>query len=253
MCGRFVAKTEIMEVAEYFRVGRVTPLAASLSPSYNVAPSQLVPVVYEDVSTGRVLDAFRWGLVPFWARGARSGARLINARAETLREKSAFKRPFVQSRCIVPADGFYEWKASSAGGKKRPFYFSRRDSGLLAFPGIFRLWHPPSSSLEGEEAGENAREMVSAEAEASVAIITSAARGTVASVHDRMPAVLGEDLWELWLDRDCQDTEVLSEFLVSGAEDPFVCHEVDPAVGNVRNNHAGLLEFRGSSQLFDGL
>ncbi|MCX7895162.1 MAG: SOS response-associated peptidase [Thermoanaerobaculum sp.] len=176
MCGRFVQATPAEVIAEVFGLEEVPVL----SPRFNLAPTQEAAVIRVE-SGQRRLVWLRWGLIPFWAREAQMGQRLINARAETLAEKPAFRQALSFRRCLVPATGFYEWKQEGAG--KVPFFFQLRRGGPMAFAGLWERWEPPQ-----------------APAVESFTIITTAANAFVGSFHHRMPAILPEEAWERWLD-----------------------------------------------------
>ncbi len=153
MCGRFTARQGTADLAGLFHA---TPSGESLSPSFNVAPGQMVPVVVRE-GDRLVLTSMRWGLVPSWAKDPAVGNRLINARAETIAEKPSFRRALRDRRCLIPADGFYEWKRE--GKAKQPFYVHRRDNRLLAFAGLWERWrddagHPVDKRVNKPDVNE---------------------------------------------------------------------------------------------------
>ncbi len=226
MCGRFVSSSPPDELAAYF--GAEPVAEAVLEPNYNVAPTQDVFAVVED-DGARHLDAFFWGLVPSWAKDAKIGSRMINARAETLAEKSSFKKPFATRRCLVPADGFYEWKKLGGGSKpkKQPMFIRRADGEPLAFAGLWSVWRGPDKDQDPLR---------------SLTIITTTPNATMAPIHDRMPVILPEDRWATWLDRDNHDVDVLGQLLVPASDDLLVLTPVSTLVNNVRNNGPELLE-----------
>jgi putative SOS response-associated peptidase YedK len=174
MCGRFVATSPPDELAAYF--GATPAPETALEPNYNVAPTQDVLAVVE-ADGERHLDAFFWGLVPSWAKDVKIGSRMINARAETLAEKSAFKRSFQTRRCLVPADAFYEWKKldGTKKPKKQPMLIRRADGAPLAFAGLWSVWRGPDKDQEPLR---------------SLTIVTTAPNRPMAAVHDRMPVIL---------------------------------------------------------------
>lgn len=218
MCGRFVSSSPPDEVARYFDAE--PPSEAAIEPSWNVAPTNDVYVVLEDGGVRR-LAPHHWGLVPIWAKSPAMGNKMINARAEGLAEKSAYKRAFRKRRCIVPADGFYEWKAIPGQKTKQPFYIQRADGEPLAFAGLWEEWRGPE-----RDGSERLR---------STTIITTAANETMAPVHDRMPAILPPGDWSHWLDPTNADLEMLGRLLVPAPEHLLVMHPVSTDVGNVRN------------------
>lgn len=183
MCGRFTQARPWSDLVELYRI--TEPVTASApSRRYNIAPTHDVAVVRAaDVSEGRVLVALRWGLVPPWARDPAQGARLINARAETVAEKPAFRAAVRARRCLVIADGFYEWQAGR-GRTKRPYHIAAPDGQSLAFAGVWERWsRGDAAPLE------------------TCAIITTAATPDLAGIHHRMPAILPPADQDLWLDR----------------------------------------------------
>ncbi len=214
MCGRFASTTPPDQLAKYFGAALpetlVTDGEEEGSPAnYNVAPTQGVYTVFEDGGVRR-LDSFHWGLVPFWAKDPKIGSRMINACAETIAEKNSFKRPFARKRCIIPADGFYEWMKIEGQKKKQPMYMSRVDGEPL------ELY--------------------------SCTIITGEPNEKVAEVHDRMPVMLPPDTWDEWLDRDNNDTDSLQGLLVPALAQLIRLHPVSTDVNNVRNNGPELID-----------
>jgi putative SOS response-associated peptidase YedK len=230
MCGRYAMTRNPAALAAEFGAADETDAAAGAD--YNVAPSKDVSAVAErhrSGEEGRVLRTMRWGLVPHWASEAAIGARMINARAETVAEKPAFRSSVRTRRCILPADGWYEW-ARGAAGPKQPYFMTWRDSAAsVALAGIFAVWRDPA-------AGEAAAPLVTC------AVITTEAGGQLADVHPRMPLVLGESSWGQWLDAARGD---VSELLVpppAALLAALECRPVSRRVNNVANNDAGLLE-----------
>jgi putative SOS response-associated peptidase YedK len=205
VCGRFVSATPLAELAERFLVDDVR--AEELPPSYNVAPTDPVYGIAEHEGK-RAIGTFRWGLVPPGGQGPRP----INARAETLLERPLFREAFARRRCLLPADGFYEWQARA--GKKQPYLISPRHDGVLALAG---LW-----SRHGDER--------------TCAIITTEANGVVGQLHERMPVILPGDHWEQWLDRTEHDVAQLGSLLLPAPDDLLQVHPVSSAVNSVRNN-----------------
>lgn len=232
MCGRFVSASPPEEIAAYFDATLEPSLeewvsSAGLGPRWNVAPTDDVYVVYDDGSARRV-DAFHWGLVPGWAKDVGIGNRLINARAETVDTNNSFKSSFARRRCIVPADGFYEWKKVEGQKKKQPFYVTRTDGEPLAFAGLWAEWH-------GEVAGEQV-------VVRSTTIITTSANETMAPVHDRMPVVLPPESWDEWLDHRNLAVARLKPLLVPAAPGVVTMRPVSVEVSNVRNDGAHLVD-----------
>jgi putative SOS response-associated peptidase YedK len=202
-------------------------VAPDLGERFNVAPTDEVYAVAES-TTGRRLGTFRWGLVPFWAKDLKVGAKMINARAESLLDKPAFKRSFERRRCIVPADGFYEWQARADRKQKQPWHIRRRDGDLLAFAGLWDSWRPTRGSDEGRIV--------------SCTIITTEANDLIAPVHDRMPVVLPPEAWRRWLDPTFDDVASLVTLLRPAPDDLLELVPVGTAVNDVRNDGPHLVE-----------
>lgn len=177
MCGRFALVATREEFATQFHLGRQVTVA----PRYNIAPSQQIIIIRSRVY-GSLPKAFRWGLIPSWSTDLKAGNTLINARAETVKKKSVFRKAFDARRCLVPATGFYEWLRQE-GGRKQPYFIQMRSGRLFAFAGIWDTWQSP----EGESID-------------SCAIITTKANSIVGKIHDRMPVIIPETAYDLWLD-----------------------------------------------------
>jgi putative SOS response-associated peptidase YedK len=230
MCGRYATSRSSADLSSLFDALDETEDA--LAADYNVAPTDPVPLVrISDRVGGAVLSAARWGLVPPWAKDPRVGARMINARAETLAGSSAYARPFAQRRCLVPADGWYEWRLPPAplprprgrGAGKQAYFMTPSDGSVLAFAGLWTAW----------------RGLGSADRLLTFSIVTTAAIGDLALVHDRMPLVLPPGRWASWLAGPAGD-ELLApapEEFLAGLE----IRPVGPAVGDVRNDGPALL------------
>ena len=230
MCGRYVSATPPDELARYFGAQAPEP-DVIVEANHNVAPTQAVPAVRQTAGERR-LDTLRWGLVPFWAKDPKIGSRMINARAETVATKNAFRRPLAKRRCIIPADGFYEWRRLEGSKRKQPLYISRPDGEPFAFAGLWEVWRDPNNpDADGEP-----RELHSC------TIITCEANEVVAEVHDRMPVMLPPAVWDVWLDADMTDTEAAAGLLVPAPPSLIRMHPVSTEVNNVRNNGAHLIE-----------
>ncbi len=225
MCGRFVSSSPPDEIAAYFDVDSVPEQLLDRGPNYNTAPTTGVLVVYEDGSTRR-LDAFHWGLVPSWAKDTKIGGRMINARAETVTTKPAFKRAFAGRRCIIPADGFYEWTTEPDQKKKQPYFIHRPDGEPYAFAGIWERWKGPKGAAEEGTEAEPLR---------SCSIITTTANEPMSKLHDRMPVILPPDAWATWLDPEQHDVDLLGQLLVPAPKELITYHAVSTEVNNARN------------------
>jgi putative SOS response-associated peptidase YedK len=226
MCGRYTSLTSADDIGAYFDVDEV--VVTDLGPRFNVAPTDEVYAVATSSSGGRRLGSFRWGLVPFWAKDPSVGSRMINARAETILDKPAFRRPLERRRCIIPADGFYEWQAIEGRKARQPWYIRRVDGDALAFAGLWESWRPVQGSDEGRIV--------------SCTIITTAANDAVRPVHDRMPVVLPPASWAGWLEPADHDVDDLQRLLVPAPAELFELRPVGDAVGNVRNDGPHLLD-----------
>ncbi len=228
MCGRYVSASSPALLAERFGVEEVR--VDEHAQNYNVTPRTEVPVVA--VSKGvRVLDRVRWGLVPSWAKTLSIGDRQINARADTIASKPAYKRAFRKRRCIIPADGFYEWQVIEGRKQKQPWFIRRRDGEPLAFAGLWEIWHDPDAP--DPDGAPRIRSCV---------IVTTDANGLMRPIHDRMPVVLPESAWDRWLDPDFDDVERLQMLLVPAPDEEFEAWPVSLAVNKPANNGAELLE-----------
>jgi putative SOS response-associated peptidase YedK len=193
-----------------------------------VGPTREIVGVAEDRERLRVLDLYRWGLVPSWADDLSVGVRSFNAKAETLAERPLFRKAFDSRRLIVPADSFYEWE-KRAGRRRQPFLFRRADGQPLAFAGLWEPWRDPTRSVDPSAWMR------------SCAIVTTTAGPDVADIHDRMPVVLEPDCWERWIDRDLHDLDELSALLVPSLAGTLERYPVDARVGNVANDDPALI------------
>jgi putative SOS response-associated peptidase YedK len=217
MCGRFIQTTPSTALKERFRIAQARAEAA---PRYNIAPTDPVAVVRLDEGQ-RVLELFRWGLVPEWAPSLREAPRLINARAESLSSKPAFRRLLPRQRCLVLADGFYEWGGSKAG-KRQPYCVRLTEGGPFAFAGLFGLWRNPKAKDEPPLG--------------TVTIVTCEPNGLIAPIHDRMPAILrGAEEEESWLDVTLTDPERLGRLLRPLPEEATDLYPVSSLVNDVKN------------------
>ncbi len=225
-----------------------------LKPDYNVAPTKPVYAVLDrverasndgpedDAGNGaaagkaqRELRIVRWGLVPFWAKDVKIGSRMINARAETVAEKPAFRRAFGKRRCLLPADGYYEWQ-SQPGAAKQPIYISRADGGSLAFAGLYELWRDPTVGRDDEDAWLW-----------TATVITTSAPDELGMIHDRMPMIIDPASWADWLDPANSDVADLRGLLSPAAASGLTTYPVSTEVNSVRNNGPQLIEPLGRS------
>jgi putative SOS response-associated peptidase YedK len=238
MCGRFVSASSPQLLAERFGVSEVG--IEEREPDYNVTPRAWVPAVRErprDDPPTRVLTLLRWGLVPSWAKSPAIGDKQINARAESVAERPAYKRAFRKRRCIIPADAFYEWKATDAPHAGRrpprvPYAVRRRDGEPLAFAGLWEIWRDPSVA-DDDDPDAWLRTCV---------IVTTRANDLLAPIHERMPVVLAEDAWDTWLDPSVDDAATVERLLAPAPDEWFTAYEVSTRVNKPDNNDADLLQ-----------
>lgn len=228
MCGRFVSASPPDEIANYFDAAAPEAL---LEPSYNVAPTNDVYAVLQDGEVRRV-DAFHWGLVPSWAKDPKVGSRMINARAETLATKNAYKPALERRRCLIPADGFYEWKKLPGDKRKQPYFVHRPDGEPFAFAGLWEVWRGPKDA-KGERTGEPLR---------SCTIITTTPNEVMSEIHDRMPVILPPSAWDEWLDPANDDLDTLGKLLVPAPPSVTELRAVSTQVNSVRNKGAELID-----------
>jgi putative SOS response-associated peptidase YedK len=220
VCGRFVAATSQEGIVRFFLVD--DRQAKDLPPSWNVAPTDPVYAVALH-NRRRVLVSFQWGLVPFWAKDHKVAARHINARAETIASKPTFAESFQRRRCVIPADGFYEWQRHP-DGSRIPYFIYRIDGAPMAFAGLWASWRDPTD-------GTRLR---------SCAIVTTQASGGISALHERMPVVLDPNAFSDWLDRDT-DPAHLHHLLASVDPECLTWRRVSTEVNSVRNNQPGLV------------
>jgi putative SOS response-associated peptidase YedK len=219
MCGRYtITITEDELIARYMIE---EPTNRYHQPRFNVAPTQKVPVILNDEGVLK-LDAFRWGLVPFWAKDTKIGYTMINARADTVTVKPAFKNAFKQRRCLIPADGFYEWKKT--GSDKQPYRILLKDERIFSMAGQWETWNSP----EGEKIY-------------SCTIITTDPNELMVDIHDRMPMILSIEDEKKWLDKE-QSVEDLKAMLQPFPVEEMKAYPVSKDVGNVKNQGLELVE-----------
>jgi len=228
MCGRFVSASSPGEIADYFGASIVSETLTE--PNFNVAPSVSIPVIAQS-DQDRALDLMRWGLIPFWAKSAKEGYKMINARVETVVTKPAFRSAIKKRRCIIPADAFYEWTAiadpAAKKPRKQPWCIQRSDGAPFAFAGLYEHWADPDGD------GSKIR---------SCTILTGAANEAMAPIHDRMPITIAPHQWGEWLDPTMQDAELLLSGLETPPDDLFAIHAVSTAVNNSRSSGAQLMD-----------
>lgn len=217
MCGRFVITSSPDALRKLFAYQELP----NFPPRYNVAPTQPVPVVLEEHGI-RHFHLMRWGLIPSWVKDPRRFALVINARAETVQEKPAFRNALVRRRCLLPADGYYEWQERA--GRKQPFYIHARDGGPIAFAGLAETWVGPN----GEELD-------------TVAIVTTNAPPHMMALHHRVPVTIAPEDFPRWLDCANFDVEMAMSLLLPPHEELFAWHAVSFDVNRVANDRADLI------------
>lgn len=215
MCGRYNLITDADALMEFFELESSLLQTSDLAPRYNIAPSQEVAAVRMG-EEGRELVMLRWGLVPFWARDTRTGYRMINARAETVASKPAYRAAFRERRCLIPATGFYEWKGTS--GNKQPYFIGMRNEGLMAFAGVWEHWQTGEECLE------------------SCSIIVTQANERVRCVHERMPVILDPQVFDAWLDPANRDVAALQSLLQPYSGSELTVYPVNRAVNSPQND-----------------
>jgi putative SOS response-associated peptidase YedK len=204
MCGRFVLITDLAVIARDFDI----PLpSVNFMPSRNVSPGQHIPVVIGS-ERGNLLACCLWGLIPFWAKDLSIGSKFINARAETVAQKTSFKNAFIQRRCLIPADGFYEWRKD--GKKKIPYCFVMKSGSMFYFAGLYEKWVVPDKKQVD-----------------SCTIITTSANTLVLAVHDRMPVIVPKVAQELWLNPEVKDSSKLLHILKPYPAEEMSCKKAD--------------------------
>ncbi len=219
MCGRFTRISLLEDIIEAFDVAEI---ACDLGASYNIAPTQPIAVIQEQSGTRRLVT-FRWGLIPHWAKDASMGNKLINARAETLTQKPSFRQAFKKSRCLIVADGFYEWQ--TRGTSKVPLYIKLKSGEPFGFAGLYEYGMSP----EGTSIG-------------TCAIITTEANELMRPIHNRMPVILPKEHYTLWLDPTIEDETLLLPLLQPFASDEMEAYEVSRLVNSPRNNSPACIQ-----------
>lgn len=221
MCGRFAFYSAAEAVTDLFGV---SDAALSVIPQYNIAPTDLAAVIRPGDDGARELAMLRWGLLPFWAKDRKMAARMINARSETVTQKPAFRAAFRERRCIVPADGFYEW--TGRAGHKQPWFISRSDDTPIGFAGLWERWRDRDSDEPVE----------------TFTILTMASAGGISSIHDRMPVMLDDVTAEYWLAGDDGNPPALRELSAERLADELTSWPVSTSVNNARNESPALIE-----------
>lgn len=222
MCGRYFLNTLPEQLAAYFDIkGHKYPIYQA---SYNIAPTQLAPVVRLDANGDFQIDLLRWGLIPGWAKDARIASQTINARAESVAEKPSFRQAYRKRRCLVPQSGYFEWIGE--GKEKQPFAVVPKHGPLFVAAGLWEQWRAPDAAPEQAPIE-------------TFTILTCAASDEIAPLHDRMPVLLGLSDWRFWLEAPA---EALDPLLCPAPDDTAVYYPVAKAIGSPRNNRPELIE-----------
>ncbi len=221
MCGRFVGFRNVEQLKQYFPIDDVK---CEATENYNVAPSQKI-IAIARIDEANVLDQYHWGLVPHWAKDISIGYKMINARSETIDTKPSFREAFKKRRCLILADGFYEWAGQK--GNKQPVFITLPDKSPFAFAGLWETWNEKGSHDEVYR---------------SCTIITREAIGAVRKIHHRMPVILPSNVYNDWLDPEHGDLKALKEMLGTKAVTDLKFYPVDKQVNSVKTNKASNLE-----------
>jgi len=220
MCGRFVGYRDLEALKAHFPIDQVE---ANLSPNYNVAPTQMIPAIVRQ-DDENVLREFKWGLVPFWSKDPSIGNRMINARSETVDSKPSFRTAFKKRRCLIPADGFYEWKG--AKGAKQPVYITLPSEKPFGFAGLWEVWDNKGKAEEPLF---------------TCTIITTDASPSIQDIHHRMPVILKPEAFKDWIKADTP-VDTLTEIISNHTHKDLVFRPVSKAVNSVQNNSADLIK-----------
>ena len=209
MCGRFTLQTPEAQIRKVFHLQDTEPL--SLNPRYNIAPSQNIPII-RDTEAGHELVMAKWGLVPHWSKEPKNKYSTINARIETVAEKPTYRTPFIRQRCLIPADGFYEWKLLN--GHKIPHYIRMYKGGVFAFAGLWDRWEGEDNTL------------------VSCSIIVMPANEVMKPIHERMPAIIAPAHYDLWLDQRINEKDETMGYLNSAPSGSLKLYPISPRVNS---------------------
>lgn len=219
MCGRFSLHTPESQIREAFNLEHTEPLG--LKPRYNITPSQLIPII-RDTENSREMVLAQWGLIPAWSKVSKTKYSTINARIESVAEKPTDRTPFKRRRCLVPADGFYEWRV--VNGKKIPHHIRMRDSSVFAFAGLWDHWEGQDESIE------------------SCSIIVMPANEVMKPIHERMPAIISAAHYASWLDSNLTHKQEIMQLLLSAPSSQLTAYPVSTRVNSPGNNDAQCIE-----------
>ncbi len=221
MCGRYSLIVEMEQLLIYYGI---QPSAYAHTPRYNIAPGQSLPAIIADADGTRRIGPLRWGLVPSWAKEEKVGYMMINARAETLADKPAFRKLLPSRRCILPADGFYEWRKLNKN-EKQPYRITLKDKSLFSMAGLYDTWISPS----GDKVN-------------TCTIITTVPNELMQPIHDRMPVILPPEHVRHWLNKEITDLSQLMQLLQPYSSEQMRLYPVNPLVGSVKNDSPACIE-----------
>jgi len=213
MCGRFTLHTPESQIREAFNLEHTEPLG--LKPRFNIAPSQDIPIVRE-IESGHELTMARWGLIPGWSKESKTKYSTVNARIESVAEKPTYRTPFKRQRCLIPADGFYEWKV--VNGNKIPHHIRMKDSNVFAFAGLWDHWEGEGQTMD------------------SCTIIVMPSNEIMRPIHERMPAIIAPAHYDLWLDSRVSDKQEIMQYLNSAPSSQLTAYPVSTWVNLPKNN-----------------
>ena len=233
MCGRY---TITQDLAELEKLVRFICKIVDFTPRYNLAPRSQAPVLVWENGTA-VLEPMRWGLIPSWSKDETIGDKLTNARADTISEKPSYRKPFEKQRCLIPADGFYEWQTTPAG--KQPFRFTMKGGGFFCMAGLWEKWIRPQSigELNLDQTESGASQTVE-----TFTIITTEPNTMVAAVHNRMPVILGPEHYQWWLEPNRFEPQFLKTLLRPCPAEQMDCYRVSKLVNNAKNDTPACLQ-----------
>ncbi len=233
MCGRIALFTPPGRLARLLDATLAAGLDPEGRPSWNVGPQRQLFGVSEQGAT-RVLDRYRWGLVPSWSKDPSMGNKMFNARSETVATKPSFRSAFKRQRLLIPVDGFYEW--DRRGGAKVPHFFTRTDGAPIVLAGLYERWHDPAAAAETPSMQ-------------TCTVLTTTPGDDMDGIHDRMPVILEPETFEMWLAATDDELDALESLCRPAIRGTLVHHPVDARVGNVRNDGPELIEADAGSQL----
>ena len=213
MCGRFTLHSPEARIREAFNLERIEPLG--LVPRYNIAPSQDIPII-RDIESSREIVFARWGLIPSWSKEPKTKYSTINARIESVAEKPTYRTPFKRQRCLIPADGYYEWK--QVAGNKIPHHMRMKKGDVFAFAGLWDHWEDETESLD------------------SCVIITTPSNEAMKPIHERMPAIIAPAHYDYWLDEKINDKQEIMQYLNSAPSSQLIAYPVSTWVNSPKNN-----------------